>query len=72
MRLTASRAAWTGSLAQRNSILRNHERQPLLTAAETSSAPIPPSDQGEGNITQTDYNCASSEANLLIYRNYNK
>ena len=64
--------ALTGSLPWYNSILGNHERQQLLTAAETSSAPIPPSDQGEGNITQTDHNCASGEANLLIYRNDNK
>ena len=64
--------ALTGSLPRYDSSLGNHERQQLLTATETSSAPTSPSDQGEGNITQTDYNCASGEANLLIYRNYNK
>lgn len=64
--------ALTGSLPWYNSILGSHERRQLLTAAETSSAPIPLSDQGEGNITQTDYNCATGEANLLIDRNDNK
>lgn len=61
-----------GARPQPNSIPGNRGRQQLLTAAETSSAPISRRDRGEGNVTQTDYNCASSEANLLIYRNDNK